>query len=170
MRHSDGRHAARLTARSLALFAALLLTGAAAPGYLDPLALVTAIYRGYVNDNNPPGPAVPYSLRLQGLIDADAKATPPGEAGRLDWDVFVNGNDFELSHLKISLVSATTARAQIRADFDNHKRPQNIRIDLVRESGAWRIDEVRSTRPGARWTMSKILKGAPDAFPDEKKK
>jgi hypothetical protein len=42
-------------------------------------------------------------------------------------------------------------------------------FDLIREKGSWRIDDISSIRSGARWTMSKILTGAPDAFPDAAK-
>ena len=40
-------------------------------------------------------------------------------------------------------------------------------FDLVREGGRWLVDDVQSLKPGGRWTMSKILTGDPDAFPDE---
>jgi hypothetical protein len=57
----------------------------------------------------------------------------------------------------------------VRARFKNFGKPREIVFDVVRERGRWLIDDVQSTRTGARWTMSKILLGAPDAFPDEKK-
>lgn len=166
--------APRSTDRWRLLLAAVLLlwSGAdAAPAQnsREPFELVTAIYRGYQNDNNPPGPAIQYSDRLQALLDADARKTPLGYAGRIDWDVFVNGNNFEVSNVRITPMSQSATRAQMRADFENFKKEQQILIDLVREGGVWRIDEVRSIRKGARWTMSKILRGAPDAFPDQQK-
>jgi hypothetical protein len=38
-------------------------------------------------------------------------------------------------------------------------------FDLVLEDGHWRIDDIeKMLKP--RWTMSKILLDAPDAFPD----
>lgn len=106
---------------------------------------------------------------MQALIDADEKATPKGDAGTIDWDVFVNGNDWDIKNLTIALVSKSAARAQVRAQFISFK-PHDILFDLVREDGRWFIDDISETRVGSnRWTMSKILVHAPDAFPDEMK-
>jgi hypothetical protein len=137
----------------------------------DPLAYVKAIYAAYMEQS--PRPSLTddfYSRRMQRLLDADAKATPKGDAGTIDWDVFVDGNDWALTKMRITLVSRAGKRAQVRAAFLNHKKPRDILFDLVHERGRWRIDEVRQTQPGGRWTMSKILTHAPDAFPDEKLK
>jgi hypothetical protein len=61
-------------------------------------------------------------------------------------------------------------RAQVRARFFNFKEPQDQLFDLIIEDGRWVIDDVRATQKAHRWTMSKILAHAPDAFPDEMKK
>ena len=62
-------------------------------------------------------------------------------------------------------MSQTATQADIRATFTNFGDPRDILISLVLEDGHWRIDEVQETlKP--RWTMSKILLDAPDAFPD----
>ena len=143
------------------------------PADSDPVKLITAIYETYQKNTPELGgggePGLPhvYSKRLQGLVDKDAKETPQGMVGRIDWDVFVNGQDWKLSELKITLVSKTADRAQIRASFKNFGDANNILFDLVRENGAWRVDDVQNTLP-PRWSMSKILTDAPDAFPDAK--
>jgi hypothetical protein len=158
----------RTTLRTLlALLIFLVLAAAAAEAApdSDPVALIKAIYATYETDT--PGLENIYSTRLQALLDKDEKETPEGEVGRIDWDVFVNGQDWKLSELKITLVSKTADRAQIRASFKNFGDANNILFDLVRENGAWRVDDVQNTLP-PRWTMSKILTDAPDAFPDAK--
>jgi hypothetical protein len=155
---------------ALALFVTLCGTFAYAQATGDPLALITDIYKTYQSDTDHPGYANVYSRRLQALIDADEKATPQGDAGTIDWDVFVNGNNWELSKLTIALVSKSAAHAQVRAQFFNFKDPHDLLFDLVREDGRWFIDDISETKKGGnRWTMSKILTHAPDAFPDEKK-
>ena len=56
-------------------------------------------------------------------------------------------------------------RAEVRATFNNFGEPRDILYTLVLENGHWRIDDIQETlKP--RWTMSKILLDAPDAFPD----
>ncbi len=120
---------------ALALFVALCGPFAYGQATGDPLALITDIYKTYQGDTDHPGYANVYSRRLQALIDADEKATPKGEAGTIDWDVFVNGNDWALSKLTITLVSKSAAQAQVRAQFYNFKDPHNLRFKLLREDG-----------------------------------
>ena len=149
----------------------LILPDAAAqsPHDADPVTLITAIYQTYTIDNTPVVPDV-YSRRLQALIDTDAKNTPLGYAGTIDWDVFIDGNNWELSNLIIGLVARSDSDATVQASFDNFGKPRKLLFALIREQGEWRIDDISSMRQGARWTMSKILTHAPDAFPDAKEK
>ncbi len=135
----------------------------------DPRALITDIYKTYTAENDVPGHSDVYSKQLEALVDADLKAREPGDSGSIDWDVFVNGNAWEVSKLAITLVSKSATRAQVRARFFNFKEQQDQLFDLIVEDGRWVIDDVRATQKGHRWTMSKILTHAPDAFPDEKK-
>ncbi|MEZ5829064.1 MAG: DUF3828 domain-containing protein [Hyphomicrobiales bacterium] len=129
-----------------------------------PSAFVTAIYQGYEADS--PDLDNVYSKRLQALLDKDAAETPEGEVGRIDWDVFIDGQDWRLSDLRITLVSQEADHAQVRATFKNFEHPSNMLFDLVLEDGHWRVDDIAKTvKP--RWTLSKILTDAPDAFPDE---
>jgi hypothetical protein len=102
------------------------------------------------------------------LIDKDEKETPEGDVGRIDWDVFVDRQDWKLTGLKIALVSKSVDKAEVRATFKNFGQPSNMLFDLVREDGQWRVGDVTKTIP-PHWTMSKILLDAPDAFPDAPK-
>ncbi len=150
---------------TLALVLAVALGAAAPLADSDPVSLITAIYRTYENNT----PALPhiYSKRLQALIDKDARETPQGELGRIDWDVFIDGQDWKLSDLKIVQVSQTATHAEVRATFKNHNDPNTMLFELVSEGGHWRIDDIQKAQK-PRWTMSKILSDAPDAFPDAK--
>lgn len=153
----------------LALLAIAL--GAASPlgdADSDPVALITAIYQTYADiapgEDGTPDVQDVYSKRLQALIDKDEKETPEGDVGRIDWDLFVDGQDWQLSELKIVPVSQEAVQAEVRATFKNFGEPRDILYTLVLENGHWRIDDIQETlKP--RWTMSKILLDAPDAFP-----
>jgi len=128
----------------------------------DAVTLITAIYKTYETDQAEL-PHV-FSKRLQALIDKDEKEAQGG-VGRIDWDVFIDGQDWKLTELKITPVSQTPSQAQVRATFKNFDKPSDMLFDLVLEDGHWRIDDIEKTlKP--RWTMSKILTDAPDAFPD----
>jgi len=147
------------------ILAFILFAGAASAKSVDsdPVTLITAIYKTYETDQA--GLPHVFSKRLQTLIDKDAKETPEGEVGRIDWDVFIDGQDWKLTELKITPMSQTSSHAQVRATFKNFDKPSDMLFDLVLEDGHWRIDDIEKTlKP--RWTMSKILTDAPDAFPD----
>lgn len=149
----------------LALILAVAVGAASPPEGVDndPVSLIAAIYQSYQDDA--PLAFSFYSTRLQGLVDKDEKETPEGMVGRIDWDVFVDGQDWRLSELKIEPVSQQAANAQIRATFINMGEQKNMLFELVREDGHWRIDEIEATLP-PRWIMSKILADDPGAFPD----
>ena len=97
--------------RRLCLILIAIALGAASPlgdADSDPESLITAIYQTYT-DIAPGEEGVPnvegvYSKRLQALLDKDAKETPEGEVGRIDWDLFVDGQDWQLTELKIAPV------------------------------------------------------------------
>ncbi len=158
--------------RRLCLILIAIALGAASPlgdADSDPEALITAIYQTYTDiapgDDGTPSIEGMYSKRLQALLDKDTKETPKGEVGRIDWDVFVDGQDWQLTELKIVPVSHDPTEAQMRATFKNFGEPRDILYSLVLEDGHWRIDDIQETlKP--RWTLSKILLDAPDAFPD----
>ncbi len=151
----------------LLTFAFWIPAAHAGPGG-DPVSAIDAIYKAYgVKADAAPDVGAVYSHRLQQLIDADRESTPEGEVGKIDWDVFVDGQDWEISQLKVAPVSEAGDHAQVVARFNNFAEPKEILFDLVREDGRWLVDDVRSTTKGKRWTLSKILTGAPDAFPDE---
>ena len=159
--------------RRLCLILIAIALGAGSPlgdAYSDPEALITAIYQTYTDiapgeDGTPEVEGV-YSARLQALLDKDAKETPEGEVGRIDWDVFVDGQDWQLTELKIVPVSKEATRAKMRATFKNFGEPRDLLYSLVLEDGHWRIDDIQETLKPS-WTMSKILLDAPDAFPDQ---
>ena len=149
----------------LAFFLGFVLAGAASAKSVDsdPVTLITAIYKTYETDQA--GLPHVFSKRLQALVDKDAKETPEGEVGRIDWDLFVDGQDWQLTELKIGPVSQDATQAEVRATFKSFGEPRDILYTLVLEDGYWRIDDIQETlKP--RWTMSKILLDAPDAFPD----
>jgi hypothetical protein len=156
----------QLTRRALLAFTAVCVLAfpwgdAAAQAQAEPAATIRAIYKQYE------GPAVPkhrndiYSARLQKLMAADKKRAK-GEAGRLDFDPFVNGQDWEITKVVVTETERKGDRATVRAKFVNSDEPQDIEFQLVRGQQRWQIDEMTSHRE-PRWTLSKILSGAPDA-------
>src|SRR5215813_7864739 len=121
--------------------------------------MITAIYKQYQGKGDPKIPESIHSARLRGLMAADRKQTPKGEVGRLDFDPFVNGQDWEIKKLVVTETERKGDRATVRATFDNFDEPREIEFQLVRQQRRWLIDDVAS-RIKPRWTLSKILSGA----------
>ena len=144
----------------LALILAVAVGAASPPKAIDsdPVLLIKAIYQSYL-DNTELLTDI-YSKRLQALLDQDERETPEGDVGRIDWDVFVDGQDFVLKELKIVPVSQEADKAQVRATFINLGERKDMLFDLVREDGHWRIDEIAATLP-PRYFVSKILADDP---------
>jgi uncharacterized protein DUF3828 len=135
---------------------AVVLSAASPPAGVDgdPVALLTAIYKTYT-DIGPGEDGVPelsgvYSKRLQALIDKDEKETPEGDVGRIDWDLFVDGQDWQLTELKIVPALKEATRAEVRATFNNFGEPRDILYTLVLENGHWRIDDIQETSPNPK--------------------
>jgi hypothetical protein len=151
-----------------AAFLLLLCVGdmALAESAGDPVALVRALYRGYEGGKPPLLEKQPFSPRMRKLLAAD-KAYAKGEVGRLDFDPIVNGQDWKLADLSVTLVSQAGDKAEVEAKFSNLGDADDLRYDLVQSGGHWLIDEIQSMNK-PRWVMSKILAGAPDAFTDFK--
>jgi hypothetical protein len=138
---------------------------AAAQTQAEPAATIMAIYKQYQGEGDPTLPKGIYSARLQKLMTADKKRTPKGDGGRLGFDPFVNGQDWEIKKLIVTETERKGDRATVRATFDNVDEPQEIEFQLVRRPQRWLIDEVTSRR-NPRWTLSKILSWARDAYSD----
>jgi hypothetical protein len=158
------------------LFALMLVfaSPAEAQPASTPDGMIRAIYKMYEADDVKGTIKDVASRRLKRLIEADEKATPKGEIGKLDFDVFVNGNDFKVSRVRVRVPPMpadrpkTPDRAKVQANFISLKKPHEIVFDLVREGGQWKVDEVTSM-VGQKWTLSKILTAKPDASGADKK-
>jgi hypothetical protein len=150
----------------VALFVLCFGGAAWAQTQADPVAFVQGLYRGYEPGRTPlPLEKQPFSLRMRKLFAADA-AYAQGEVGRLDFDPIVNAQDWKLNGLKVTLVSKSDdIGAIVDAAFNDLGSKERIRFTLVRENGKWVIDEIQALQ-AMRWTLSKILEGAPDAYPD----
>lgn len=147
--------------RSLALAAGLFmaLTGlAAAQPYETPDALLQAFYAPYLaTDGSFADEAQFRSAGLQALYDADAEATPEGEMGALDFDPFIDGQDWEITDLEIGAAGIAGDYASADVSFKNFGEERTLSYDLVKEDGGWKIDDVASTTPGNEYRLSEIF-------------
>ena len=131
----------RLAILATGLF--LALTGlAAAQPYDTPEALLEAFYQPYMDGNFAEDESVFRSEALQALYDNDAEATPVGEMGALDFDPYIDGQDFDVTNLVIGTPEIDGDYAMVEVSFDNFGQPNLLTYDLVFEDGGWKIDDV----------------------------
>ncbi len=93
----------------------------------------------------------PDTVRLLARDRKEAK----GEVGRLDFDPFINGQDWEVTTVAVAVeaTGADTARGTVR--LTNIGKPQVVTHDLARTPNGWRIHDIRW--PGTKATLRSIL-------------
>ncbi len=62
--------------------------------------------------------------------------------GKIDFDIFVAGQDCELSEVNVSALSSTPTTASVRAAFRNFGQPMTIDYELRRGQAGWKIREI----------------------------
>ena len=93
------------------------------------------------------------------LFEADQRESA-GEIGRLDFDPWINGQDWTLSGVEVSEAPREGDRRIVIARFSNSGTHNVIRFELVEEGGRWLIDDMASTPPdGEGWRLREILTG-----------
>jgi hypothetical protein len=141
------------------LIAALLFlpSGAAAQGFVDPTAFVRERFAIYERGQVPQSwPDRPYSPRLARLFEALAAAE--GGEERIDFDWWVNGQDFELAVVEVVLERSRGDRRTFLARWRNFGRADSSRFLFVRRQGRWFLDNVVNTTSG--WRLSELLRDA----------
>ncbi|MFG1423649.1 DUF3828 domain-containing protein [Roseixanthobacter liquoris] len=114
-----------------------------------PDAVVRALYQHYFDtapeavvsfDYNDPATTKTYfDPTLAKLMVADAKRAEP----RLDFDPFIDGQDFELSPVTYQTKTVSPGEALVTAQFLNFDETKSIAYKVVRTSAGWRIADVQ---------------------------
>ena len=129
--------------RHFAVVALVLIAAPAfAEDYSDPKALVEALYAGYQPPNEfPPDMSVLQSQRLNALYEADSREAN-GDIGRIDFDPFINGQDYDVAEVKVSEPSYAAGKALVRVNIVNFGKPDEFGVLLVKEGAGWKVDDV----------------------------
>jgi hypothetical protein len=129
----------------------------------DPKTFVTEVYRRLVASQSTHSSYTPpediYTPRLERLLRED-KRKAKGEVGCLDFDFWINAQDWTITHLTITTADEGPDRKTVIAKFRNIGEPQEIRFDFRKSAGRWLLDDVHSLS-APPWTLSEILKCAP---------
>lgn len=142
-----------LFVRLSALLAAIVFAGlcATTPSHAQDDAakqFLLGIYKQYLGKN---APGVDYTSgklatryfddSLTELVVRDQKESE-GEIGRIGFDPFINGQDFEVRSVNVTITSEDADRAKGVVSFTNFGRRQKVTYDLVRTARGWRISDI----------------------------
>lgn len=93
---------------------------------------------------------------LARLIERDIQETN-GEVGRLGADPFINAQAFEISALRIDMISETADQARGVVSFINMSQRVKIQLDLVRTPHGWRVSNI--VWPGQKQDLLAVMSG-----------
>lgn len=148
--------------RRLVLAAIVLLAGAVPAWAFDtPEALLKAFYAHYLVkdfDWNSFDETAFRSKRLNELYARDeADSERIGGVARLDFDPYINGQDYEVTKLAIGKAATKGKSATAEVTFRNFDDAETLTYTLVDEGDGWVIDDVRSTGAGEKYSLRALL-------------
>lgn len=146
----------------LAVAAAFLtLTSLVAAQPFDtPEALLEAFYAPYIGGEPFPDETVFRSAALNAMYVADAENTPEGELGALDFDPFIDGQDFDLADFSVGSPDISGDTALVEVSFSNFGEPRLIAFELTFEDGGWRINDLEAVHPQHSYRLTEIFESA----------
>lgn len=145
------------------LAALLILAASALPAwaYDTPKELLEALYAPYSKgidfDWGDWDPAEFRSEGLNALFAKDDEETPDDMVGRIDFDPYINAQDYDLHDLAIgeAKVDGDTATADVM--FVNFDLKQHMTFTLVKEADGWKVDDVESHDPNYPYSLRALL-------------
>jgi hypothetical protein len=139
------------------LAASIIVTGLApfASTAADQTAL--AYIQERYADKPEPGAKARYSPRIDKLWAACTKKEKQSGDPCMDFDIWVNAQDWKIKDLKIEQTRGDDKSAQVMASFSNMDRKETISFDLLRDPKGWTVDEISTGCD----TLSGVLKGEP---------
>lgn len=95
---------------------------------------------------------------------AEDKADKDGEIGPLDFDLLTDGQDPQVGRIAVASREAKPESAVVRVSLFAAKKAKPgekpysaLDLALVREAGAWRIDDVKQVSSKDPWTLRGLL-------------
>jgi hypothetical protein len=159
---------------ALALLAALLAgAGEAQPDLrADPAVWLRQVYAFYQHAQNNPAldPQVSglvkrrASRALAALFKRDEECfRKSNKICALDWNYVIDGQDWEISQVKVGPLQARGDRATVTVSFVNLKKPCVNVFYFVRESADWKVDDIETRPKGEKPTrIAEVLRDFKD--------
>jgi hypothetical protein len=137
----------------------MLATGAGAADLAGAKAALEADYKPYLSADFDWEGYDQQAIWSKGLSDLFAKDAEEanGEVGRVDFDPLVDGQDYEVKALKIGTPVAAGDKAAVDVTFTNFDAPEHLKVTMVNEGGAWKIDDVESFNADYPYKLRELL-------------
>lgn len=131
---------------------------------LTALPFVTNIYNGYKGNDSPghaldtEGPIRRYfEPSLAALMVKDRKlAAKRGEVGLLDFDPFVDAQEWDIADFDIAVAETAPGKATATVKFANLGKETMAVLDLVKIKNDWRVSDITWPRDGKPETLRGI--------------
>jgi hypothetical protein len=152
--------------RRLVLSLALLLAASSSAFAFDtPRALLEALYSPYSKgdsfDWSSWDEAQFRSAELNKLFEADAREAK-GEIGRLDFDPYIDGQDYKLAVFTTGEPAIDGDLAKVEVTFKNFELAEDLMFTLVKEAGGWKVDDVVSSDKNFPYSLKAIMQAPLD--------
>ena len=154
-----------LSRRSFTLGAACAGLATAAPAAdTSPTAFITAIYNSYKGKDAKGTPLDNertirryFEPKLAAAMVKDQKTSKRrNEVGQLDFDPFLDAQDWEVETFDIAVTNPAAGKAQATVKFVNGD-PMTVTLDLVQASNSWRIYDIAWLVGGKTDTLRKMF-------------
>lgn len=152
----------RLPALLVSAVLALSALPAMAAPFKTPEALLEALYSYDTarTAENAPSPYSPFfSDQLNARFQEDAEYTQVGDAGTIDFDPVIGGQDGQATDVEIGEPSVNGDTAEVEVTFQNAE-PVTLSYTLVKEHGGWKVDDIADQQGKYPWSLSALFDGA----------
>ncbi len=148
----------------ICLFMLLLvsvITTASAVNFADPRSVIQAVYARYYVEENPPADGdIPMedlqTAELNELFRKDSEEAGE-DMGRLDFDPYVFGQDYEVTDLTVGEPSYEDDKATIVVEFKNYGEKRKIHYRLLKVGDSWKIDDLWQSEGESPYRLREIL-------------
>ncbi len=87
------------------------------------------------------------------LVKDQNNAARRHEVGKLDFDPFVDGQDWDVTTVDIAMTDSAPDRATATVGLNNFGKPSTVVLDLVKVKNDWRINDITWNHDGKTETM-----------------
>jgi hypothetical protein len=127
-----------------------------------PQALLDYAYKPYASGEFKDDNDLLYSRALNALFATAEANTPDDDVGPVDFDVFVNGQDFQLTELKIGEAAPEGQGVAVPVTLKNFGELQTLTFHMIKEGPGWKINDIESLTPGSEWRLTTLLSPDPN--------